>query len=166
MRRLNKPLNFIILLLVGIVGINVFVAWKREINSYQNFEEPLAVGEEVNLDFLQSGKEKVIFHLKPNCPSCLTSKPLINSLYERFGKKADFVALYPKDFEEQKELIEVGFEKRPYGAEVWNALHFKFTPQVVVVKDGKVSFRFDLKEGRFDELFRKLETYLSTNYVE
>lgn len=162
MRKLNKPLNYIILLLVGIVGLNIFVAWKRDINSYQNFEEPLAVGEAVELDFLQSGKEKVIFHLKPNCPACLASKSVIDSLYEKFGKKTVFV--YAKDFEAQKDLLGVDFEKRPYGAEIWNALHFKFTPQVVVLNEGKVTFRFDLKEGGLNELFKKLEFYLSTKY--
>jgi thiol-disulfide isomerase/thioredoxin len=160
----KKLYSFALLLLFVTIGINAFVMWKRQVVSYGYFPNPISTGTKVDLSFLQEGKEKVILFVKPKCPSCLGSKKIINELYKKFNSQVDFLGFYPIGFENREKELELDFETNTCSPEVFNALQLNFTPQVVVVERGVVTFRFDRKEGNYEQLFKNLESYLTKKY--
>jgi len=90
----EKCINFIIILLICLIGCNEQRKYNLSKNKSHNYNDLIEFKQ--NLKKLSNDKKfKTIFFLDPECPMCISYSVYINDIHEKFKNDIDFIILYP-----------------------------------------------------------------------
>ena len=91
---IEKCINFIIILLICLLGCNEQGKYKLSKNKSLNYNDLIEFKQ--NLKKLSKDKKfKTIFFLDPECPMCISYSIYIHDIYEKFKNDIDFIIIYP-----------------------------------------------------------------------